>query len=332
MAGVFVMDCLKATLNLDMSHVGLGTLDEFSLLVLFGNQHSRFLIENLPHNSSQITDVKNNTLYPAYFMTHLRIPPSVMLGSFSLWDNLYTETRVKRYGDTILDSHYLARREESEDTPDITMQANSLFILDPAIFRTRYKQVSAPQAGAVREMERLSIPPKAIQESAKVRSTGFESSKKLNLIGDPYYYTLEFGRDTAAGHPLIFAKIPQLMEFSERAFLRCFTQNKISEELLQAVSLLERKTFYYGNAFAGSRISMHTRGTFKTCDESLWKENPRFQYIYRLFFETELYDNGELLAVSQSEKVIVHEIRNQAMIQDTKRLFKSISNEPERTL
>lgn len=320
----FMDDCLTATLQLDMSHVGLGTLDEYGLMVMFGNNHSRFLTEGLEHNASQIVDVKDNILYPTYFMTHLRVPPASPLSTFSLWDNIHIETRVKRYGDTILDSSYRARKEENGTGPDITMQANSLFILDPVICRAPHKQVSAPKAGAVREMQTLSSPPDAIQKSARVRSSGFDDSENDYITGEPYFYTLESNRDTVPGHPLIFAKIPFLMELSERDFLRRITGDRISEEILQSVSLLERMTFYYGNAFAGSRLTLHTKGFIESCNESLCKENSRLQHTHRLAFETELYDNGELLAVSRSDKTVVHEVRNQSMIQDSKRLFKPI--------
>lgn len=316
------IDSARSTLILDMNHTGLGTLDEFSLMVLFGNYHSQYLTEGLSHNASQIVDVKNNVLYPAYFMTHMRVPPSVPLHSFSLWDQISIETKVCRYGDTILDSTYSAGRMEDQVTPCITMQANSVFILDPAITRTRYKQVSAPRLGGVRDMERLKVPPQALQESARVRACGFDGAERLQLAAEPYRYTLEFNRDTAPGRPLIFAKIPLLMELSEREFLRGLTRSRISEEILQAVSLLERKTFYYGNAFSGNELLLYTKGAIENCSESLWKENPKQQYVYRLTYETELYDNGDLLAISRSDKAIVYEISSQPLIQDTKRLLK----------
>jgi probable biosynthetic protein (TIGR04098 family) len=294
-------------------------------MVLFGSAHSRYLTAGLEHNASQIVDAKGRVLYPAYFKTHLIVPPCLPLNSFCLWDSISIETHVRRYGDTILDSVYSAKRAANGSAARISMQANSLFILDPSIFRSRSKQVAVPRVGAIRDMEKLSAPPLAIQEAAKVRASGFEGAERLSLVGDPYFYTLECGRDVVPGHPMIFAKIPQLAEFSEREFLRQMTRSKISEEILDAVSMLERKTFYYGNAFASEALVLHTRGDIRACGESLQKENHKLQDSYRITCDTELYSGGELLAKSFAEKVIVHEIRNQSLIQDTKRLLQPIS-------
>jgi hypothetical protein len=57
--------------DLGMNHVGLGCLDERSLMLLFGESHSRNLTRGLSHNANQILDAAGNTLYPAYFMTHM---------------------------------------------------------------------------------------------------------------------------------------------------------------------------------------------------------------------------------------------------------------------
>ncbi len=313
---------MDVNVDLDMSHVGLGTLDEYSLMVLFGNAHSRCLTDGLEHDPGRITDAKGNILYPAYFMTHLVVPPAIPLNSFPLWSSVGIEASVRRYGDTILDSSYSAGREKGGAR--ITMQANSLFILDPGIFRSRRKQGVAPQSGAIRELEKLGAPPLAIQEVARVRTCGFEGADRSWLVADPYTYTLECNRDVAPGHPMIFARIPAIADLAERVFLRRLALGRISEDILQAVSLLERKTFYYDNAFAGETLTVLTRSAIWNCGESLWKDNIRLQYTFRMTCDTEIYSGGELLALSRAEKVIVHEIRNQSLIQDTKRLLQPL--------
>jgi probable biosynthetic protein (TIGR04098 family) len=313
---------MEMNVNLDMSHVGLGTLDEYSLMVLFGNAHSRCLTDGLAHDPGRITDAKGNILYPAYFMTHLIVPPCVPLGAFGLWGSIDIEASVRRYGDTILDSSYRAGKKG--ETACITMQANSLFILDPGIYRARRKQGAAPQPGAICELAKLGAPPVAIQEAARVRANGFEGRQSLALEAAPYAYTLELNRDVAPGHPMIFARIPAIAELAERQFLRQVSQGRLSEDILQAVSLLDRKTFYYDNAFAGETLTLHTRGAIRPCGASLWKDNPRLQYTFFITCETELYHGGELIAISRAEKVIVHEIRNQSLIQDTKRILQPL--------
>ncbi|WP_444997938.1 hypothetical protein [Aliikangiella sp. IMCC44359] len=314
------MDHLKKTLELDMNHVRLGTMDEYSLMTLFGSCHSQFLTNDLNNKPSEIKDVKGNVLYPAYFMTHLIVPVESALSSFSLWDKIEVGVVCRRYGDTILDSQYFAEAAEQQ-APSITMAANSLFILDPSIYRSHTKQVSVPQPEQIVEMEKITEPPASIREAALVRTVGFEQLKQFDFEATPYQYKLESHRDTDPGHPLVFSKMPSLMELSERELLREYTRNKASESILDAVSLMERKTFYYGNAFSGSELTIYSKVKVNPCSESLWKENPRLVYLCKLTFQSEIYENGELIAISCAEKVIVHEIRHQTQIQDTKRLF-----------
>lgn len=159
-----------------------------------------------------------------------------------------------------------------------------------------------------------------------MRAAGFGHGGTAMESAEPFHYLLENGRDVAAGHPMIFAKIPQLAELCERRFLREMTGSRISEDILQAVSLLSRKTFYYGNAYAGDRLALHTRARVAACKESLWLDNPRLQYLFRITCETEMYGDRELIAIMQSEKVIVHSIGSQSLVQDTKRLLGPLSN------
>jgi len=314
-------DTSQFRLQLEMSHVGLGNLDEEAVMVVFGSCHSRYLTAGLERDATRIVDTKGKLLYPAYFMTYLRVPAELPLASLALWDFVEIEVSVRRFGDTILDSSYALRRGDVRGSLAITMQANSLFIWDPSHYKTASRQVSAPKAGAVRELAAMSAPPTAIQESARVRSSGFDAGSGEWIAAEPFEYRLEANRDTSPGHPLIFGRFPLLMELSERAFLRELARGRLGEEVFQDMAILERKVFYYGNAFAGAELTLHTKGIIRPCRESLWSTNPRLQYLFRVRLDTEIYSRGELLAVSRAEKVLVHEIRNQSRIQDSMRLF-----------
>ena len=125
---------------------------------------------------------------------------------------------------------------------------------------------------------------------------------------------------------MMFAKYPQLINFSERNFLNIATNNRVSDQILQSARLLSRKIFYYGNVFAGSELTFHTKALISKCEESLWKENPRIQYLYWVECFTEIYCNQTLLASSISNKVFAQPISEQSLIQDTKRLFHSLNS------
>ncbi|MET1255400.1 hypothetical protein [Aliikangiella maris] len=315
------MEEFKVSVELGMSQVRLGVLDEFAMMILFGNYHSQFLTKDVKNNPSQIKDGKGNILYPAYFMTHLQVPIQKTLNRYQLWDRMELQVDCKRYGDTILESKYQAQSALDTEKFPITMNANSLFILDPAIYRSHKKQVSVPDAKTISEMEKLAMPPESIRDAAQIRTKEFADASAMNIVAPVFKYRLESGRDTDPGHPLVFAKMPDIMAMGERELLRYFTQHRISEEVLDCVCLLERKTFYYANAFAGSELSLFSKCFVEPLQKSLWPENPRFNYLCRIVFQTEMYDAGELLAISRAEKVIVCEMKDQMLMQDIKRLF-----------
>ena len=311
--------------EIDMSHAGLGALDESSAMVMLGNCHSRYLIQGQTIRPTEIIDANDNVLYPAYFMTHLVVSPQLALSTLHLWNKVEIKVAVRRYGDTVLDSDYALRPVDRDDNVAITMKANSLFILDPSIHRSQDRQVAAPRADCLRKMERLTRPPVAIQESAKVRVQGFPAVDEHWLIGSPYPYRLMANRDTSPDHPMIFAKFPLLMELSERHFLAQLTEGRIAEDSLHDVALLQRKIFYYGNAFAGDKLELYTKGRLEQCTSSLWKDNIKLQYLFLIKLQTEIYHNGQIIAVASADKVIVKPISDQASIQDMKRLFSSLS-------
>ena len=319
-------DACRYPYELHMSHAGLGSLDEHTLMVLFGTCHSRCLVEGTDLRPDEIVDSSDKTLYPAYFMTDLHIPLQASLESFKLWDKLSINVDVRRFGETILDSTYeLESSDEQQATGScIRMSANSLFIHDPAIYQTAERQVSAPKSASIRSMERLTKPPLAIQEAAKIRAGMLPVNADDWLEAKPYRYRLESGRDTSHGHPMMFAKYPQLVELAEQNFLRELTAGRASDRVLRSASVVQRKIFYYGNAFAGKELVFHTKGSVANCDPSLGKANPRNQYLFDIELITEIYDDAELLASSFASKVISYHISEQSHIQDSKRLFQPL--------
>jgi len=307
-----------------MSNVGLGRLDESSLMVMFGTCHSRYLTTGIGVKPNKILDSKDNILYPAYFMTNLEIPAQYPLSEYKLWDTITIDVSARRFGSTILDSTYILKSEDNRHDTGVCMSANSVFIHDPAIYRAAERQVSAPKPEMIRKMDRMQKSPLAIQEAARARSGRFATDVTGWLEGERYYYQLISGRDTSAGHPLMFAKYPQLISFAEHNYLKMLTNGKASDRILDSASLLQRKIFYFGNAFAGRQLSFFTKGLITKCTESLWKENPKVQYLFNIELLTEVYDEGELLSLSHARKVISHKISDQSSIQDSNRLFNSV--------
>ncbi len=317
-----------------MSHVGLGSLDEPSAMLLFGNSHSRLLTRGLPHNLNEVVDAKGRQLYPAYFMTDLTVPLATPLRAFSLWQSVQIETTLSRFGETLLESSYSLWRMTDEgvaitgDQAAITMRANSVFIVDPSLFLTKHKQVSAPRYGMIAPMRRLSSPPLAIQESVHLRA-GLADDAHFPHRAATFSYHVESGRDVVPGHPLMFAKIPQIIEISERRALRDLSDARMSEEMLDAVDLLRRKTFYFNNAFAGADLRMYTQLSLRPCEGSQWQFNSKVDYVACISFSTEVYVGGELLAMARAEKVSAFLLGQQAMAQDARRLYRQLLSIPK---
>ncbi len=314
---------LTTDVELGMSHVGLGSLDERSLMLLFGQSHSQNLTCGLPHQADQIVDAAGRQLYPAYFMTHLLVPATRPIASFRLWGSIRIRSEVRRFGGTILDSSYEASAPGDTAEAPITMRASSLFILDPGRYRTRDKQVSAPARGSIRDLSVLLAAPSSVREASEVRADGFGCRFESEERGEPFHYVLEVERDVDPNHPMVFAQLPRLMEMSERQFLRVRTQRRVSDDLLQAVSLVERKTFYYGNAFSGARLALLTNGSIVE-NESPSMGRGLFR-THRLTMVTEVYEDTNLLAIALSRKTVAIEVQKQLLIQDAKRLFRAIS-------
>src|SRR6478735_1570990 len=82
------------TTELTYSHQDLGALNEFGLMCLFGNMHSKALVRGLGITVEDIRDHHGRQLYPAYFHTHLRIPESCPLSQFKAWRKVQTGVEV----------------------------------------------------------------------------------------------------------------------------------------------------------------------------------------------------------------------------------------------
>jgi probable biosynthetic protein (TIGR04098 family) len=102
-------------LYLTMSHVGLGDLNEYALMVLFGNAHSHRLTKGLSITPNEIAAMDGTTLYPAYFMTHLKVPLAFLISSYKLWQTVSVGDEVKHFGDTLLESNYILANQGDVD-------------------------------------------------------------------------------------------------------------------------------------------------------------------------------------------------------------------------
>ena len=325
---------LIENMELTMSHVGLGDLNEYSLLLLFGNAHSHHLTFNTGVRPNQIKDNQGFTLYPAYFMTHLKVPTCSTLASYKLWDKVSAGVDVARFGETILESSYVLGRE-GEIAPDTnqwdlnkcpSMRANSLIIVDVGEKAGESRKVSVPKAECFAVLPKLSKAPEAILRSRNIRSNGFGIKPEKIKTKEPIVYYAASDQDAAPGHAMVFAKFSKIMDWAEFIVLSQQLKPGFPSHIVHYLSLLERETFYYGNCFAGETLEIYLSGGIKECDFNYHGDSLQTISVAILTYQAEIYiqRNQSLLTMANVKKLFALPTSSQDLIPDIKRIINNI--------
>lgn len=303
---------LVETLDLTMSHVGLGALNEYAALVLFANAHSRRLVEGTGLRPDGIADHQGRLLYPAYYHTRLTVPPQRPLGSFKVWDRVAVGVDITRFGKTLLQSRYAlgeagaVPEDASQWTPDTLprMEAHSVFVVDASENLGPKRRVATPAKDRVAALPPVTTPPAAIERANRIRAAGFGLKDNLARDDSPFAYEVAMIRDVYPGHGMIFAKFCEIMSEGERRYLAERLSPGLPRDALDCVELLEREIFYYGNCFEGETVDIRVKAAFETCPADFHGDNPQLVSAGRLAFETSLYRRRtrELLAVGHAQK------------------------------
>lgn len=297
--------------ELTYSHQDLGTLNEFGLMCLFGNMHSKALVAGLDHTVEQISDGDGLKLYPAYFYTHLQVPEACPLSGFQAWHPVHLGVEVKRYGKCYLDSTYVAKPESAGVAePDDwskghfpSMRGNSLFTVDVTEDPSVARQIAVPKQGSLVELDSVKKKPASIQWAKKVQKEGQVRS------GRPYpwssretiTYPVIPGRDVATGHAMIFARFGQVMDYAEHVFLEEHLDVSLGDQQRAEYQLLEREILYYDNAYAGDVIDVAVQLSVTKISD--WTARVPFytEAEYQLYRRSNL----DLLAVGYAKKGVI---------------------------
>lgn len=325
---------LIENIELTMSHVGLGVLNEYALLLLFGNAHSHQLTLNTGILPNQIKDNQGLTLYPAYFMTHLKVPPCFSFSSYKLWDKVSVGVDVARFGETILESSYVLGRD-GEIAPNASqwdlnkqpsMRANSLIVVDVGESTVESRKVSVPRSECFTVLPKLSKTPEAILRSKNIRSNGFGNKAEKIKIKEPITYYVANDQDAAPGHAMVFAKFSKIMDWAEFVVLSQKLKPGFPSNVLQYLSLLERETFYYGNCFAGETLEVYLHGDIKECDSNYHGDSLQTISVAILTYQIEIYiqRNNTLLAIANVKKLLAIPTAFQDFIPDIKRIINNM--------
>lgn len=325
---------LVERIELTMSQLGLGQLTEYALMVMFGNAHSHHLVKGLDLTPEDIRDQAGLLLYPAYFLTHLKVPPQRLLNRYRAWTHVDVGVDVKRFGDTVLESTYAFGNagelpEDPEQWPQsnlVTMHGNNLIVVD-ATEEGSARKISAPRPDRFAELEKLRRPPLGIARARKIRGSGFEHEGEGLLATDqPISFKLAPHRDAAPGHAMIFAMFSQLMDQAEFQLLADLFEPSLPRAILHHMAVLERETFYYGNCFAGDEVAVHIIGDMELAPPDFHGEALDIVSAAKFHFSFEITDkrNGTLLALARAVKLLAMPTSLQDLTQDVRRFHRRL--------
>lgn len=313
---------------LDMTTVGLGNLTEYQLLVLLGNYHSLALVENKDFMPNGIVDSSNRLLYPAYYMTHLKVPLNNFVENFTLWEKTKVCVDVKKFGANILDSYYTFDRYEKDNLncDPITMSSNSMFVLDATIDKSVNHTSAIPQVNKLTNLEKLRKIPSSLQKFKSIRTNGFKISEG-ELIGNySSIYHLVENRDVSNNHGVMFAKFTEIMNICELEYL-CGAQNiGLPKEISSVLHTVERETYYYNNCFADDIIECKMELRMEKCDEKHLTGKKNEITPYWLYETFELYNEltRRILVISKARKLICCPITAMDLEDDINRIILNI--------
>ena len=297
-----------------MSHAGLGTLDEYSLMVLFGNAHSHFLTKGLSITPAEIKNNEGKLLYPAYYRTYLNIPLQTLLYNFKLWSNIQIGIDVKKFGNNLLESKYISGQNgeikkdtELEQGNFPYMEGSNLFVVDVTECKNDEKVYATPCKNNIAELERTKIPPKAIRNSNIIKENGFKHEYDYFNISNvkPIPYFLSASRDVSPGHEMIFAMFIKIMDYVEDVYFLNDFNKKIPIEFLKHFNVIERETYYYANCFAGEKIEIEFKGNLIEYNSGNKVLNGYYMpALLDLFFNIYSENNKTLLSRCHVKKVL----------------------------
>ena len=317
-----------------MSHVGLGTLTESALMVLFGNAHAHRLVAGTGRRPDALVDHQGNNLYPAYFATSLRIPVDNLLSSYKLWERVDIGIDVRRFGETLLESTCILGRQGSlgpemadwHAPPSPMMTGCNLMVVDAVDGAgLANRQVAVPRSDCLAPLPKLRAVPAAVARSKLIRTQGFRlDATGIALRTDaPIRYTVRPGADAAPGHAMVFAKFSDIMDVAEREFLAGHAQFALPAQALDHLCVLERDTYYYGNCCGGESLNIRMSGFIRLLDWTKLNESSNciIAAELNLAFEIGKAADNSLVAMACVKKLLVLPAKGQDVARDVARIL-----------
>lgn len=314
---------IKDNILLSMSDVGLGNLTEYQLLVILANYHSLSLVDGKNNTPNEIVDSYDRLLYPAYYMTHLKVPVTNFIEDFVLWDKIDVNVDVKRFGSNILDSQYVFKRsgDENGDEKAIVMNSNSLFVVDATVDKSVNRISSIPKPEYIADLDKVKKIPDSLKTFKEIQKKGFA----LQNIIDNYMfaYTIVKDRDVSYNHGVIFAKFIEIMEMCQNQFLFDANNLRLPKNLFPYIHTTERETYYYSNCFEGDTVECCMDISFEPCEKRNMTGNSKEITPFWITASFELFNQktNNLIVISKVKKIVCLPLQESVLEYDINRII-----------
>ncbi len=325
-------------LELTIRDVGLDHLSEFALMRIFASVVGHRLTAGTGNVPTEVTDKKGNHLYAGYYYTHLEIPPTRLLSSFTLWQQLSAGAELESFQNMVLAARAaLGAKGEVPDDPSRwpalplpRLSGGLMFWVDND---ADDRQVTTPLPELVGEFPPLARQPQTLDTFREVRKTGSidRTFGSQFAAAQPIEYPVLAGRDVPVGpgkhHALQFATFIQMFEHAERTLLTRGVWPRFPVALADSRTLLERETYYFANCPADDVALIDIRGRVDPCAANLHGPQPRLVSCGVLSFVAEIFSaqSGALLAATRATQLLAIPTAHQGLIRDAERQIATLA-------
>jgi len=321
---------LLETVELTMSHVGLGTLTECALLHLFSNAHAHHLTIGTENTIRDIKSADGDTLYPSSSWTHLTVPTARLLRDHDVWNTVSVGVDIRTFAGMLLNSTYVLGRDgEIPEDPAAWdscglpfMRAGNMFTIDGEEGEPR---PAVPRPDTVAKLPQASKPPQTVGRFRSVKDCGtIDPSFDGRLASpQPLEYAIVSGRDISPQHGVTWCAFIQLAENIERQYMTRHVWPAIPAALLDCLALVERETCYLASIREEGLIQANVRAKIEPCPEHLRQVAKGLASVGALTTAIELYHQrtGALCLATKAVKLFAVPVAQQSIINDMNRIL-----------
>ncbi len=302
-------------------HMGRNNLAETPLMMLLGDMRWSHLNQFTGVPSKQLVDETNDRLYATFYYLDMRFPRQTPMASFGENDRLTIVNTLSSYGNSVMDGYSffypaswprekkipLKNGKQAEEIGIPYIRSSNIFV--KMLQGASWLKKSRPAQPGVDNIPKIAEVPDSytlIKEASQEGNFG-PPPEHFSLITPETLqveYQIEPDRDLNGVGLLYFANYCMIQDIAERRLLPGKPVIPISHDLLDARTVVSRRSAYLANAHQSDSILVSI---------DAWLENPFLSghpapemAPVRLFMNYEMVrrSDGRKMLVSSAEKVI----------------------------